>query len=406
MLKKLKSTFKKGELKTLWPFYLECLISPILLIYVAFYIIYFKNIGFSLFQIGLLFSSLALSSLLFEIPTGAIADIFGRKFSTLLGNFLSAICLCLVYFFNSFWIVLLLLFLFGASSTLISGASDAWVVDLLKSKKMDRLIKDYYIKRYSFSAISFILAGILGAILVKSLGMKTIWIASGISLFFSFFILSFGEENFTKRKINVKNNFLNVFNHTKKSIKYSFKNKILLNLLLLAFFASLLVSFVSVLTWQPFLKELGLKDYWFGYFFSLSYLPSVIIPYFISPLVKFFKGYANYLFVILCFMAFSLITVYFLNNLILGIIICIFFLSMWDFFNPAEKILFQYNTPSKMRATITSLESIFFSAGFVFIPPLAGIIADKIGAQNTIALGSIFLIPCLFLLWEIREKSK
>src|SRR3989344_1277986 len=77
--------FKQGELKLLWLFYLDALISPMLFFMPAFIIIYFRNLGFSLFQISLLTMMMPLLMLLFEIPTGAIADVYGRKFSVLLG---------------------------------------------------------------------------------------------------------------------------------------------------------------------------------------------------------------------------------------------------------------------------------------------------------------------------------
>ena len=103
--------FKKDELKLLWPFYLDSIVSTMLWLFPIFYVIYMKNIGLSLGQIGLLASSYALASLIFELPTGAIADIYGRKFSTILGMFLCGIVMTSTMFFNSFYIFLILFFL-------------------------------------------------------------------------------------------------------------------------------------------------------------------------------------------------------------------------------------------------------------------------------------------------------
>ena len=159
--------FEKDELKLLWPFYLRQVFFTIFFIYSAFYIIYLRNIEISLFQIGLITSISALAGVLFEVPTGAIADVFGRKFSTISGYFLSGICVTLIYFFNDFYSIILIMFCWGAVSTLISGANDAWVIDLLKSKNKKNLISSYYIKMNSFYAFGFLLSGILGSFLVK-----------------------------------------------------------------------------------------------------------------------------------------------------------------------------------------------------------------------------------------------
>ena len=67
--------FKQGELKLLWPFYLDALISPMLFFMPAFVVVYFRDLGLSLFQISILTMMMPLFMFLFEIPTGAIADI-------------------------------------------------------------------------------------------------------------------------------------------------------------------------------------------------------------------------------------------------------------------------------------------------------------------------------------------
>lgn len=67
--------FKKRELQHLLPFYIKTVLFCILITYFAFQIPYFLDIGFSVFQIGLITSVMLLAKFLFEIPTGAIADI-------------------------------------------------------------------------------------------------------------------------------------------------------------------------------------------------------------------------------------------------------------------------------------------------------------------------------------------
>ena len=105
--------FEKGELKLLWPFYFIPIFLGMFMVYPIFQIPYFLSIGLSLTQIGFLISSLGLAVLLFEVPTGAIADIFGRKFSVVLGTFLSGISLILIYFYHDFFVLVLLVFIWG-----------------------------------------------------------------------------------------------------------------------------------------------------------------------------------------------------------------------------------------------------------------------------------------------------
>ncbi|MCK4999260.1 MAG: hypothetical protein KAS23_06990, partial [Anaerohalosphaera sp.] len=67
---------------------MEKLISKLFYILPGFMVVYFTGLNFSMFQISLLIAAWPLATLIFEIPTGAFADIYGRKFSVLLGLFL------------------------------------------------------------------------------------------------------------------------------------------------------------------------------------------------------------------------------------------------------------------------------------------------------------------------------
>lgn len=69
--------FQKNELKILLPFYLESFLAFIIQFVPAFALIYFISIGMDIVKIGFLMAMVPLASLIFEVPTGAIADIYG-----------------------------------------------------------------------------------------------------------------------------------------------------------------------------------------------------------------------------------------------------------------------------------------------------------------------------------------
>jgi len=122
--------FKKDELRILWPFYLHGLIYASLYLIPVFFVVYFIHVGLSIFQIGISLAVSPLLALLFEIPTGAIADLYGRKFSVMLSLFLEAIVILLIYLSNNFYYILFIMSLWGIVETLASGSDEAWVVDL------------------------------------------------------------------------------------------------------------------------------------------------------------------------------------------------------------------------------------------------------------------------------------
>ncbi len=142
--------FKSQEWNILWPFYLEAFLGTFLYVLPPFLVLYFHEIGFEASMIGFLLSAWPLAALLFEMPTGAVADLWGRKVSVVTGFFLEGVFAFLLFFFSNHIIVFVLFFLIGASKTLTSGAKEAWVVDLLKSKNVDHLRSAYFSKYHSF----------------------------------------------------------------------------------------------------------------------------------------------------------------------------------------------------------------------------------------------------------------
>ncbi|MBW2994867.1 MFS transporter [Candidatus Woesearchaeota archaeon] len=399
-----KMFFKKDELRLLWPFYLDALLSTIFFIFPPFYIIYFKEF-LSFFQVGLLIAAISLAKTVFEIPTGAVADIFGRKFSTILGFVLSAISLFAIYYFVNFYILLFLMFVFGICTTLISGAMDAWIVDLVRHERRHNLVEQYYTKGQSFSGVAFFLSGFVGAAFVKKFGLGIIFPVTGMAFMLTALVFLFGKEHFVRKKQHVKEHFDDLIKHTKKSFSYSRRHPVIFNMLLLAIIAAFVGGFGGDMTIYPLLRRFGFREHWFGYFFSATFVLSVFVPFTVKWLAKKAGGYAKYLTWVLLTMLITLSSIGWANNLIILVVLAILFFATWDFFHPARNILFQKCTPRKMRATITSLETMIFSLGSLIAFPIVGLIADSIGVQSTIFYGSFLLIPAIAVMWRIREKK-
>jgi MFS family permease len=398
--------FKKDELKLLWPFYFDAIIVTMLFLYPIFYLLYMKEIGLSLTQIGFLGSSYALASILFEIPTGAIADIFGRKFSTILGQFLTGLIMISIMFFQSFYWILGLFFLRGFAWTLTSGADEAWIVDLLKHKKKNNLIHEYYSKRHSFISFGMVAAGIVGAVLVKYFGLWIIWPVTGGSMILTSIVFLFGEENFVRKKQHVKKHINELINHTKDSIKYSARHEVISLLLMIGMITMIITVLTSEITWYPYLQGLGFQDHWFGYLVSASFVFGIFIPYFTKSLSKKLGGYKKYLILMLIIQAIILFAVGFTNILLIAVMMYLLFMTTYDFYGPVKSTFFQKFVPSKMRATIGSSRNMLNSLVVIFAFPLVGFIADNIGPQYTILLGAFILIPAIILYSKINYKEK
>ena len=73
----------------------------------AFFIVYFASLNLTFFQIGILMAVSQIAIVFFEVPTGAVADLYGRKFSVLFGYLLEGLAVLLMFFINTFYFSLL-----------------------------------------------------------------------------------------------------------------------------------------------------------------------------------------------------------------------------------------------------------------------------------------------------------
>ena len=97
----------------------------------GFWMIYLASKGMSLVQLGILEGLFHVTSFVMETPTGAIADLFGRKFSRILSRFFLVGDALLILYGTSFTHFLLAFMLCAIGWNLESGAGDALVYDSL-----------------------------------------------------------------------------------------------------------------------------------------------------------------------------------------------------------------------------------------------------------------------------------
>ncbi len=166
------------------------------------------------------------SVFLLEVPTGVIADKFGRKVSLLLGTLFSGAGFVLFGLVNNYGVFFIANFLCAVGMTLFSGADNALLYDtLLAAGKTDQ--GRHYQARYSaMSSMGMMIGPLAGSlfagstILAYPASLPVIFIASGVM----FFLAGFAALTLTEppRHEKVENpvlegikGFLTLFKHKK-----------------------------------------------------------------------------------------------------------------------------------------------------------------------------------------------
>lgn len=101
-------------------------------LFLATYILYFETIGLRIDQISFVDVVFNLGILLFEVPTGVIADRYGRRKAFILSCVLRGLALVGLGFGVTIYEVAFLIFLTAIGETMVSGASESWLISNLK----------------------------------------------------------------------------------------------------------------------------------------------------------------------------------------------------------------------------------------------------------------------------------
>jgi DHA3 family tetracycline resistance protein-like MFS transporter len=90
-------------------------------------------------QLVLVGTVLELTTIVAQIPTGVIADVFSRRRSLVVGTFLVGFGFALEGTFPTFGMILLAQILWGTGSTVLDGADAAWLADEVGEEHLERV---------------------------------------------------------------------------------------------------------------------------------------------------------------------------------------------------------------------------------------------------------------------------
>lgn len=132
----------------------------------AFFILFLMENGISFTQIGILYAAREISGYLFEVPSGLIADSFGRR-STLAGSFVLYIVSFILFFvFSHFWIYLVAFLLFGIGEAFRSGTHKGMIMDYLVQNGWQEHAVNYYGHTRSWSQLGSALSALMAGFIV------------------------------------------------------------------------------------------------------------------------------------------------------------------------------------------------------------------------------------------------
>ena len=228
------------------------------------------NISFN--QLMMLNSFFLISIFIMEIPTGAVADYFGRKTSIICAAFVSSIGVFVYSITPNIYLFMLGEFLWATGFALMSGADEALIYDSLKKLKKESQSKKIFARFSSFEIAALAIAAPLGSIIAKYFGLRYTMMFMAVPFLTATFIgLTFKEPK-TKKKVESTRYLKLMFG----GINYFRKHD---QLKILAFDMIGVSIFIFFIIWlyQPLLMELGVPIIYFGFIHALALTSSQLV---------------------------------------------------------------------------------------------------------------------------------
>lgn len=109
------------------------------MIFTVLAVYYVQTVGLNALQLVLVGTVLEATILLFEIPTGVVADLYSRRLSVILGFALIGLCYVVQGLMPLLAAILIAEFIRGVGETFLSGAFTAWIADEIGDNHLGRL---------------------------------------------------------------------------------------------------------------------------------------------------------------------------------------------------------------------------------------------------------------------------
>jgi len=134
--------------------------------YEPFFILFFLEAGLNFLEIGILYSIREIITNVLEIPTGLVADAFGRKRSMVF-SFVSYIISFVIFFFStSYGIYLVAITFFSMADAFRTGTHKAMIFHYVQLKGWSKYKAHYYGHTRSCSQFGSAISSILAALIV------------------------------------------------------------------------------------------------------------------------------------------------------------------------------------------------------------------------------------------------
>ncbi len=346
----------------------------------SIWVLYLSYCGMNLAQIGIIEGLFHATSMICEVPSGAVADLLGRKKSMILSKVCFTVSCLIMLFTKNFWLFSLSFAIQALGYNFNSGSEEALIYDTMIALGEEDKYMGVYGKQNVIIEVSQGLATVLGGILAEY-SFFWCYAASVIVILLSLIPVLFmvevtvGEKPVKKEKEStstvVKRHFVTSFNILKSDVRI---------LKIITFFSVVFAAHTVLFYYsQKYYSDLGYSKIEISFIMLGLAVSSCLGAALCDKLYG--KIGMKLRLISACAIALALCCFVFKNPAI-----SIVFFSLTGFCNavlyPIQSDSLNELIPSEQRATLISVSSMCFSIAMILVFPLTGFLAGAFGLEK------------------------
>lgn len=399
-MKGLTPTIRSDRLYLIFSFVYGAFLSMIMVVSMIYQV---EMAQLTPLQLVLVGTALELSVLLFEIPTGVVADVYSRKLSIVVGFIITGIAFTLGGSFPVFGVIAFSSFLWGIGATFLSGAKEAWITDEVGELRAGVLILRG--SRYSYWG-SFL--GILAAVMLGNVQINLPYVLGGvlITCLGIFVLFTMSESGFKPADREDRRSWQRLGSVFRDGVRLVRSNRTLITILLIGLVIGAFSEGYDRLSTAHLLRNFTFPEVynlqpvvWFGVMRAISSILSIILTRLAEERVdtNSHRAIASVLSVVTAMILAAVVMFALVDFLFAALILYILIGPLRSVTGPLTVAWLNQNIDSNVRATVISMHGQSDALGQTAGGPGVGLVGQLISIPVAITVSGILLSPAVYL---------
>jgi DHA3 family tetracycline resistance protein-like MFS transporter len=362
------------------------------------------EVGLSALQLLEVAAALQGAILVSEMPTGVIADTYGRRRSVLIGLLLLGAGMSLSGAVASFWPIFAGHLIWGFGYTFISGAGEAWIADEVGVPRANQI----YLRTAQVTKLFWIAAiPISIGIATYDLNLPILLGGSGFALLAIFLVLFMREDGFLRpARPEARQTWRDLGDTLSQSRRLVASRPLLVTILLIMAFYGMAGQGFTTLWVAHFDRNLTFPSVWslepviwFGVVRMVAALLSLVVVEFIRRWrIESFGSHAivsRSLYWINALQMLAVLIVATTGSFAIAGGCIVVAIALSEAYDPLHLAWLNQNVESRVRATVISMSSQMEAFGKTSGGPLLGLVATYLSLRSAIAVAGLAIFPAL-----------